>query len=352
MQDRTTPPLAPDEQQAITFASLSTCLSGSEFLTGREAQLQARLDELDREMASLDDRPGEAEALEQQALDGLRALLEVLEPPAEPAPLAQPEPGPPAPVLRPNGRRRFWRIVEVAAALLAVTLSAFILVRLYGLRSPGEAPPATAAVSQSTASVAVSALTSAPAATATARPTQPPATSTPRATATPLPAPTVSAPVVADVPARDGPRVQAEMLQVMDISGTLGLELPLTAMTETVQLVDGLPVLQPVLPEAGGGLHRGSAPFGQSGTTIIVLPAGTAPDSLRRIRPGDRLVGCNTDGKCHDYRVAAAEMWPLDHLGRLLTAWPVDEGVLLYTVADEATAWVVQAEPLREEETR
>lgn len=345
MQDRTTPPLAPDGQQAI--------LSGSEFLIGREAQLRARLDELEREMAGLESAPDGAEVLEQQTFDGLRALLEALEPPAEPASLPQPEPALPAPIPRPDGRRRFWRIVEVVAALLAVALSAFILIRLYGLRSPGEVPPATTTVSRSTASVAVSALTHTPAATiATARPTQPPATSMPRPTATPPPAPTVPAPVVTNTSIREGPPVQADMLQATDISGTLILDLPLVAMAETVRLVDGLPVLQSVLPEAGGGLHRGSAPFGQSGTTFIALSAGMAPDSLWQIRPGDRLTGCNTDWKCHDYRVAAAEMWPLDHLRRLVAAWPVDQGVLLYTVAGEATAWVVQAEPLREEGTR
>jgi hypothetical protein len=155
-----------------------------------------------------------------------------------------------------------------------------------------------------------------------------------------------------NMPAPYKPEAQAEMLQVMDISGTLKLDLPLAAMAETVRLVDGLPVLQPVLPEAGGGLHRGSAPFGQAGTTVIALPAETAPDSLWQIRPGDRLVGCNTDGKCHDYRVAAAEMWPPDRLRQILAAWPVGEGVLLYTAAGEAAAWVVQAEPLREEGTR
>jgi hypothetical protein len=311
-------------------------------------------------MASLQDAPGDAEALEQHALDGLRALLEVLEPQAEPAPSPhlQPVQTPqvqPAPVSPPSGRRRFWRIVEVVAALLAVALSAFILVRLYGLRL-SEAPEATAVTLRSTralepwaqraASEAVSTPTHALAMTATTHPPQPPATSTPR------PTPTIPAPVVVDIPARDGPELQAEMLQVMDVSGALCLELQLTAMTETVQLVEGMPVLQPVLPSAGGGLHRGSAPFGGAGTTVIAIPSGTTPDSVWRIRPGDRLIGCNTNGACHDYRVAAAEMWPLARLRQLLATWSPDEGVLLYMVLDVATAWVVQAEPLREEGTR
>jgi len=345
MEDKTTPHLKPEGQQAI--------LSGSSFLTGREAHLQARLDELEAELVSLGDAPDDVESLERQALDALRSLSDLLEPPTPaPAPAPPPEPIPAlASAARTRPRRsaagshqRSWRVAAIIVALLVVGLSALFLVWMYGPDLVGDSALTT------TAAQATSTPAPIPPTPAVSSPARPPATTTP------IPSPTIVAPhpegTRPETPGRTRETIQAETVQIFDISGTLGLELPLTAMTETVRLVDGLPVLQPVLPEAGGGLHRGSAPFGQAGTTVVALPAGTAPDSLWRIRPGDRLMGCNTDGKCHDYRVAAAEMWPLDHLRQFLAAWPVDEGVLLYTVADEATAWVIWAEPLREEGTR
>ena len=73
--------------------------------------------------------------------------------------------------------------------------------------------------------------------------------------------------------------------------------------------------------------------------------------NLQQIRPGDRMVGCNTDGDCHDYQVTTAAMWDLGRLHQVLADWPPDLSLMVYLVTGEADAWVIQAQP-RGEKTR
>ncbi len=355
MRDRTTPRLTKGEQP-------SAILSGHEFLADRETELQARLDELEGELASLEEAPDDVQSLEEQVADGLRAVMDALEPSAKalttyrPTPPPEPEPTqPPAakalttyPASRPGARTGTWRRFAAVAALLLALAGAIAVFLLYGLplvtEITREEPTAT--------TVVLSTATNTPAPAITASPTRPPVTSTP------LPSPTIVAPVIPDSPGQAGATVRAETLQIEDVSGTLRLELPLVVMTETVRLVEGTPVLKPVLPSNGAGLHRGSALFGKDGVTIIAVSGTTAPASLWQTRPGDRLTGCNSDGACHDYQVVIAETWDLDRVHQILRdmslmpwQWPPDRGVLLYVVLDETDAWVVQAQP-REGETR
>ena len=119
-------------------------------------------------------------------------------------------------------------------------------------------------------------------------------------------------------------------------------------MTETVELVGGVPVLELAPPKHGAGVHRGSVAFGEAGATVIAVPNGEATDDLWQTRPGERLAGCNDDGACYNYRVVAAESWPLDRVRRFVDAWLVEDGVWLYLVRD-TDAWVVQARLQREE---
>jgi hypothetical protein len=142
------------------------------------------------------------------------------------------------------------------------------------------------------------------------------------------------------------------VVRILETSGTLRLELPLGLMAETVEMVEGVPVLQPVLPTGGAGVHRGSGPFGESGAVIVAAPAEADTQDLAQTRPGDRLVGCNSDGACHDYQVIAADTWPLARLRQLLASWPMGDEVVLYATLDETSAWVVQAQPVHEEGTR
>ena len=149
-------------------------------------------------------------------------------------------------------------------------------------------------------------------------------------------------------------------MQILDVTGALRLELLLSVMADTVQVVEGMPVLQPVLPASGAGVHRGSGPFGETRNVIIAIPARAAPASLWQTRPGDRLVGCNgstvlttgSDDACHGYLVTAADTWPLGRLHQLLADWPPGDEVLLYTALDESSAWVIQAQPQHQEGTR
>lgn len=345
MEDKTTPHLNPEGHQAI--------LKGSDFLAGREAHLQARLNEIEAELVDLGDVPDDVEALEQQVLDSLRTLSELLEPPAPvPAPTSPSEAMPPfLPAMQTRRgrseavrRRKFWRVVGIVALLLVAVLSAFSLLWLYGPELVRENGPATPIVQATTSHKPL------PPSPTIATPTQP------RATETPIPSPTISAPYPeatrSGAPLRHREIIRAELAQILDVSGTLRLELPLSVMTDTVQIVEGMPVLRPVLPANGAGVYRGSAPFGETGNVIIACLAGATPASLWHTRPGDRLVGCNSDGDCHDYQVAAADTWPLDRLHHLLANWPLDGDVLLYAALDESSAWVIQAQPQRQEGTR
>jgi len=345
MEDKTTPHLNPEGHQAI--------VKGSDFLAGREAHLQARLNEIEAELVGLGDVPDDVEGLEQRVLDSLRTLSELLEPPAPvPAPSSPSESMPPfLPTVqaRPGrseavSRRKPWRVAGIVAVLLVIVLSAFSLLWLYGPELVGDNNPTTPIV------LATASHTPLPPSPTTLMPTRPPATETP------IPSPTISAPYPeatrSGAPLGHREIIQAELVQILDVSGTLRLELPLSVMTETVQIVEGMPVLRPVLPLSGAGVHRGSAPFGETGNVIIACPAGGTPVSLWHTRPGDRLVGCNSDGGCHDYQVAAADTWPLDRLHHLLANWPLDGDVLLYAALDESSAWVIQAQPQRQEGTR
>jgi len=341
MEDKTTPHLGFEEQGAI--------LSGSEFLTGRETQLRLRLGELEEELKHLKDAKDDVHALEGQAADALRALFDVLEPetrtsPATVQPLdskAMPaEASQPMVVRQMNTRRRFWRLMEVAAALLVLALSAFLLVRLYG-------PDLFGGESQATATVSLTPATRASAVPTATRPAQ--QTTTPAPSPTSLPSPTFPAPIVVGGGSWTEKTTCAETLRFLDGLGASRLELRLTVMAETIQRVAGAPVLKPLLPSEGTGLYRGSAPFGEAGLTAILVPAQAAPLDLWQVRPGERLIGCNSDGTCHEYRIVLAETWPLDQVRQILAGWPADGGVLVYTVADETTAWVIRAQLQREE---
>ena len=342
MEDKTTPHLKPE--------SHGTIVSGSDFLTGREAHLQARLDELETELADLGDVPDDVDGLEHQAHDALRALSDLLEP-SIPVPATTPPPEPmPAflPPVQPANHRKPWRVVGIVAALLVVALSAFSLIWMYGPELVGDNSSVTV-VAQGTATY-----TPMPPTPTAASPTRP------SVTATPIPAPTTVAPIIPEAPVRSREVIQAERVQILDVSGTLRLELPLSVMADTVQIVEGMPVLQPLLPASGAGVYRGSAPFGETGNVIIIVPPEAAPASLWQTRPGDRLVGCNgstvlttgSDDACHDYLVTAADTWPLGRLHQLLADWPPGDEVLLYTALDSSSAWVIQAQPQHQEGTR
>lgn len=341
MEDRTTPHLGIEEHAARMAPAI---LTGSEFLTGREAQLRRRLAELEEEWMDLEDVTDDVQALEGQAADALRALFDVLEPPA-PKPGPEPEPAPepqPAALAPGNARRKLWRGLEVGAALLILALSAFVFVRLYGPDLWHAAPQATRAAL--------------PVPTDTAL-VLPAATGAVRETATPAPVPSDTPPLPTAIPA---PVVRgsgkwtdrtagAETLRFPDASDAGQLELPLSMMAETIQTVDGSPVLKPLLPAEGAGLYRGSAAFGEAGLVAILVPERTAPRDLWQVRPGERLIGCNTDGTCYDYRVTVAETWSPDQVRQYLAEWPDEGGVLIYVESDETSAWVIQAQ-LRGEE--
>ncbi len=342
MEDKTTPNLKPEGHQAI--------LNGSDFLTDREAHLQARLDELDAELAGLGDVPDDVENLEQQALDALRALSDLLEPPtAPPTTISPPEPMPASPpAVQQANHRKPWRAAGIVVVLLVIAVSALSLTWICGPELAGDNGPATAIVQATATNIPVL-----PTST-TVSPTRSPAT------ATPIPSPTIAAPAIPETTGQNREAIQAEMVQILDVSGTLRLELPLSVMADTVQVVEGMPVLRPVLPASGAGVHRGSVLFGEVGTVIVAIPAEAAPASLWQTRPGDRLVGCNSDNACYDYQVTTADTWPLNRLHQLLRStasyavanWPVDVGVLLYAAADETNIWVIQAQPLYQEGTR
>jgi hypothetical protein len=333
MEDKTTPHLKPEGQGAI--------VSGSDFLTGREAHLRARLTELEAELAGLGDVPDDVEGLEQQAHDALRALSDLLEPFTSVPATTPPEPMTAfLPAVQPANHRKPWRVAGIVAALLVVALSVFSLVWMYGPELVGNNSPAPV-VAQGTATY-----TPMPPTPTAASPTRPPAT------ATPIPAPTIAAPVVLETPSRHREVIQAEKVQILDVSGALRLELPLSVMADSFQIVEGIPVLQPVLPDSGAGVHRGSVPFGHMGRVMIAIPTEAAQASLWQTRPGDRLLGCNSDDACHDYLITAADTWSPERLHQLLADWPPGDEVLLYTALDESSAWVIQAQPQHQERTR
>jgi hypothetical protein len=348
MEDRTTPHLGIEEHAARMAPAI---LTGNEFLTGREAQLQRRLAELEEELMHLEDVTDDVQALEGQAADALCALFDVLEPAARTTTVARPQPGSePAPAPEPqptalapgSARRKLWRALEVGAALLILALSAFVFMRLYGPDLWHAAPQATR--------VALPV----PTVTASALPT---ATGALRETITPTPSPSAAPPLPTAFPApvvtRRGSWTDrttgAGTLRLSDASDAGQLELPLSMMAETIQTVAGSPVLKPLLPAEGAGLYRGSVPFGEAGLVAILVPERAAPPDLWQVRPGERLAGCNTDGTCYDYRVTLAETWSLDQVRQFLAEWPADGGVLVYVESGETGAWVIQAQ-LRGEE--
>lgn len=353
MEDKTTPYLQPDGHQTV--------LTGSDFLAGREAHLQARLDELDAELAALGDVPDNVESLERQALDALRAISDLLDPPrpaVAPSPAAEttPAPLPPSEAL-PERRgaaqhRRVWLVAGIVLALAITALAAILIAWTVGLKLPGRDNRSTVVV------LSTATHTATPPTETTVRPTRAPAT------ATPIPSPTVVIPQPVgagpDVPIQTRGVIRAEAVQILDVTGTLRLELPLSLMAVSVQVVEGVPVLQPVLPTSGAGVFPGSTPFGEIGAMLAAVPREAVPAGLWQVRPGDRLVGCNSDGACHDYRATAAGTWPLERLRQMLpgvisraaTDRLVSGTVLLYTPLDESSAWVVEARLQQEEERR
>jgi len=340
MEDRTTPHMGSEEHASRMAPAI---LTGNEFLTGREAQLRRRLAELEEEWMDLEDVTDDVQALEGQAADALRALFDVLEPAAPmpgPAPAPEPQPAALAPT---SARRKLWRGLEVGAALLILALSAFVFVRVYGPDLWHAAPQATRAAALPVPTTTALAL---PAATRAARET---ATTAQAISPTPSLPTAIPAPVVRGSGSWTDRAAGAVTLRLPDASGTRQLELPLSVMAETIQIVAGTPVLKPLLPAEGAGVYRGSASFGETGLVAILVPEWAAPPGLWQVRPGERLAGCNTDGACYDYRGTVAETWSPDQVRRYLAEWPAVGGVLVYVDSGETSAWVIQAQ-LRGEE--
>lgn len=335
--DRTTPlldeSLRPDGHQAIRL--------GAGFLSDKERQLQARLAELDGELAGLDEVPDNIHTLERRATDALQALMEVLNPQARATPVAvppQPEPARVVDIYKPRRRLVAVGITMLALMALAGLVLAFMAYRLPMLTEVLH-PPATTAVVAITRTPVPTLI---PLFSPTALPITPTLTHPP----------VTPAPSIPQAPAPRSKRVeQAHTLEIVGAWGTPRLETSLTVMTETIEIVDGVPILKPVPPTNGAGLHRGSAPFGEAGTTIVAIQDGALLGDLQQIRPGGRMVGCNTDGDCHDYQVTTAATWDLGRLHQVLADWPPDLSLMVYLVTGEADAWVIQAQP-RGEKTR
>lgn len=332
--DRTTPRFEVEGGRAV--------LGGSEFLTARESALQACIEELERELAAMEGTPDDVESLEQQATDGLRAVADLLYPPGAPAqaqappPVAKgPMPSPARPPVPATGDRRVRLVAGVLLALAAVAVILMVqgLPLLGGTRIDSTAVPSSSA--PATAAVPPGVVVG-----ATRTRSEP--------TAAPVASATASAPIVLELSVERDRETAAKAVQIVGISDTLRLDLSLMVMTETVELVGGVPVLELAPPKHGAGVHRGSVAFGEAGATVIAVPNGEATDDLWQTRPGERLAGCNDDGACYDYQVVAAESWPLDRVRRFVDASPADEGVWLYAVRD-TDAWVVQARLQREE---
>jgi hypothetical protein len=315
-------------------------LANAGFLVAREAELQARLAAVDAELAGLADAPDDLAVLEQQAADWLGTLLGLLDrPDLETRTALTPTPQPERPLSLPAAaaprRQRRAGLILAGLALAAVLLATAGYLFWQNSRAlPTRRETATATMEAMISNTA--ALVATLPATVSPMPTPP--------TATPPPSPIPAAPIVL------GRAEQAETVRIASAAGDLRLELPLATMTETIQLAGDIPVLQPVAPASGAGLHRGSAPFGQEGPISILVPAAVAPPGLWQTRPGDVLTGCNTDQACYDYRITTAETWPLDRLHRALQDRPAGPDVLLYTI-HESEAWVVQAQ-LQQEEPR
>ncbi|HNR97650.1 MAG TPA: hypothetical protein PKH89_11895, partial [Anaerolineae bacterium] len=248
--------------------------------------------------------------------------------------------------------RRVWLVAGIVLALAITALAAILIAWTVGLKLPGRDNRSTVVV------LSTATHTAAPPTGTTTRPMRAPAT------ATPIPSPTVVIPQPVgagpDVPIQAREAVQPEAVQILDVTGTLRLELSLSLMAVSVQVVEGIPVLQPVLPTSGAGVFPGSTPFGERGAMLAAIPREAVPAGLWQVRPGDRLLGCNSDGACHDYRATAAGTWPLERLQQMLpgvvshaaTDRLVSGTLLLYTPIDESSAWVVEARLQQEEERR
>lgn len=335
---------------------------GTEFLATKEAQIQSRLARLENDLAGSEDLP-DAHLLADQAADALQALLDLLKPesPGLPpvaatakeavlrragapatSPAARSTPAPtPLDVSPPAPRQRGLRMalgLALVAWLITLAGFAWLLWRQAGV-------PAT------TPTVVTTVLVS-PSSETPGRETQSaeaafPATIQPGGelpTATLLPANPPRSPSIPGAEAKIVEIARAVQLQIPDDSGAGFLQISLAIMAERIHIDDGRPVLGVELPVMGGGLYRASVPFGEEGSTVIALPAGIGPDNLQTIRPGDRLAGCNTDERCYDYRVTAAETWDGDRLAQVLTAWPYDLNLLIYTKLEGGDAWIIQAE--------
>jgi hypothetical protein len=320
-------------------AGLDPIQASSEFLIAREAELQAQLAAVDAELAHLENTAGDLESLEQHAAESLRALLDLVEPPDRPPlPVLRSEPAPPAMLPAAQPRRRARTILYLALAAVFLAASALLGA---GLAAAHLSQPAAATKAPATA-------------TATPLAGQAPAASPvpPLPTTTPPPAAPASPPPTAVPLALDRRQAaQASSVRILDAAGAVRLDLSLATMAETIQIVDGQPILKALPPDRGGGLHRSSAAFGEEGLTAILVPAAGAPAGLWQTQPGDLLAGCNSDETCYDYRVAAAEVWSPDHLHQFLQEWPAQTLVLIYSIheTDHGTeAWTLQALPAGE----
>jgi sortase (surface protein transpeptidase) len=98
------------------------------------------------------------------------------------------------------------------------------------------------------------------------------------------------------------------------------------------------------IPEHGGAVLPGSAPFG-SGRWTGVAGHSSRPDGPGDFAPllmaeaGDVLVGCNTDGQCWRYRVTRVERLDETALNRLLEERSGD--LLVHTCDTNLTHYIV-----------
>lgn len=323
---------------------------GTEFLATKEAQIQARLARLEADLTGSEELP-DAHLLADQAADALRALLDLLKPdvaPTAPPPRYTPAPTPldglqPQAVTLPAPRQRGLQVaLGLALSAWLITLAAFawLLWKQAGIPANRTAVVTTVLVSPSSVTPGREPQAAEAALPAAAQSGGELPTATPLSTAMRMP----QAPSIPGSEARLVESVRAAQLQIPDDSGASFLQIPLAVMAERINVDDDKPVLRVELPATGGGLYRASVPFGEKGAMAIALPARAAPDNLQAIRPGDRLTGCNADGRCYDYRVTAAETWDRDHLDQVLTAWPYDLNLLIYTILEGGDAWIIEAE--------
>ncbi|HHN94117.1 MAG TPA: hypothetical protein ENK17_05055 [Anaerolineae bacterium] len=116
------------------------------------------------------------------------------------------------------------------------------------------------------------------------------------------------------------------------------------------------PIVETQLPDEGAGVHPGSPAFGQGPVLIaghVSLVSGPGPlAGLLKVRKGDRLIGCNSDGTCVSFIVTETGRWSDAQVrSRLIER---TDPLFVYTCTPDLRAkWVVVAammDPLEEEE--